>query len=83
MWDVYAIRSVATGTSTFPRDRIFVDRDLPLDEVLFFIVIPVCTILRWKQCIDSSMDWRGRTNMSKEKSHVTRPPAEIVWHAPS
>ena len=45
LWDVYAI---AAGHWTFDPDRILgihLPGDLPLDEVLFFLVIPLASVL--------------------------------------
>lgn len=56
VWDVYAIRS---GHWYFDLSHVtgfFVDRDLPLDEVLFFIVIPVCAILTL-EAVRSARRW--------------------------
>jgi lycopene cyclase domain-containing protein len=48
MWDAYAI---ANNHWYFDLDQItgyYIGLDIPLDEILFFIVIPICSILTFE-----------------------------------
>ena len=58
IWDAYAI---AQGHWTF--DSRYVTgvttiANIPLDEILFFIVIPICAILSF-EAVRSARDWAG------------------------
>lgn len=56
IWDAYAI---AQGHWTFdPRyvTGVTTVADIPLDEILFFIVIPICAILSF-EAVRSARDW--------------------------
>jgi hypothetical protein len=47
-WDVYAI---ARGQWTFDRGRtsgVLLPGRLPLEEVLFFLVVPICAVLSFE-----------------------------------
>lgn len=45
VWDLYAIRSTHWDFDTFRTTGVLFPGQLPLDEVLFFIAIPICSIL--------------------------------------
>ena len=48
LWDAYAIQA---GHWYFDLDQItgiYIALDVPLDEILFFIVIPICSILTFE-----------------------------------
>jgi lycopene cyclase domain-containing protein len=58
IWDAYAI---AQGHWTFdPRyvTGITTVADIPLDEILFFIVIPICAILSF-EAVRSARNWEA------------------------
>ncbi|MEY3278228.1 MAG: hypothetical protein RLZZ426_714 [Actinomycetota bacterium] len=57
IWDAYAI---AAGHWTFDPGQttgLFVGFGIPLDEVLFFIVVPVCAILTFEAVRSARRDW--------------------------
>ena len=64
IWDAYAI---AQGHWNFdPRyvTGITTVANIPLDEVLFFIVIPICAILSF-EAVRSARNWDARDEESK------------------
>lgn len=64
IWDAYAI---AQGHWTFdPRyvTGIITFADIPLDEILFFVVIPICSILSF-EAVRSARNWAAGDEVNK------------------
>ena len=64
IWDAYAI---AQGHWTFDSrfvTGIKVSANIPLDEILFFIVIPICAILSF-EAVRSARNWEAGDEDSK------------------
>ena len=58
IWDVYAI---ARGMWTYDRDYLVgvtLFGRLPLEELLFFLVIPTCAVLTYEAVLARRPDWR-------------------------
>ena len=58
LWDAYAI---AQGHWYFNESRttgLFIPFDIPLDELLFFFVIPLCAILSFEAVRAARPDWK-------------------------
>jgi lycopene cyclase domain-containing protein len=58
VWDAYAI---AQGHWTFDSRYVtglITVANIPLDEILFFIVIPICAILSF-EAVRSARDWKA------------------------
>lgn len=58
LWDAYAI---AQGHWYFNSERttgLFIPFDIPVDEVLFFLVIPLCSILSFEAVRSARPDWK-------------------------
>ena len=65
-WDAYAI---SRGQWTFDRERVtgwHLPFDLPVEEVLFFIIIPVAAILTY-EAVRSSTGWPGGDESADEQ----------------
>ena len=65
-WDAYAI---SRGQWTFDRERVtgwLLPFDLPVEEVLFFFVIPVAAILTY-EAVRSSTGWPGGDESADEQ----------------
>ena len=67
VWDLYAI---AHGHWTFDSDRttgVVLPGRLPLDELLFFVVIPICALLSF-EAVRTVLRRRGERAASRDES---------------
>lgn len=58
LWDIYAIRA---GHWTFDSNAVtgwVIGPDLPIDELLFFIVVPLCAVLTL-EAVRSARGWHA------------------------
>ena len=70
LWDVYAI---ARGQWTFAADRttgLLLPGELPIEEVLFFVVIPVASILTF-EAVRSVNGWTAGDERSTDPAGVS------------
>lgn len=64
VWDAYAIAKGHWSFDTRYVTGITVIADIPLDEILFFIVIPICAILSF-EAVRSVRNWEAGDEQSK------------------
>lgn len=57
IWDAYAIASRHWYFDAEQTLGLFVPFNIPLDEILFFIVIPICAILSFEGVRSVRPDW--------------------------
>ena len=57
LWDAYAIQAGHWYFNTEKITGIFVWGDIPLDEILFFIVIPMASILTLEAVKSAKPEW--------------------------
>jgi len=57
-WDAYAIASHHWTFDPLQTTGIFVVLGIPLDEILFFIVVPICSILTLEAVRSARPDWK-------------------------
>jgi lycopene cyclase domain-containing protein len=60
LWDAYAIGSAHWNFDAAQTLGIHVPGNIPLDEILFFIVIPICAILSFEGVRSVRPDWVKR-----------------------
>ncbi|MEY2634743.1 MAG: putative rane protein [Actinomycetota bacterium] len=58
VWDAYAIASKHWTFDPLQTSGIFVGFGIPLDEILFFIVVPICSILTIEAVRSARPDWK-------------------------
>jgi lycopene cyclase domain-containing protein len=64
IWDAYAIAQNHWKFDSRFVTGIYVIANIPLDEILFFIVIPICAILSF-EAVRSARDWEVGDEESK------------------
>jgi lycopene cyclase domain-containing protein len=64
IWDAYAIAQAHWNFDSRYVTGITVVADIPLDEILFFIVIPICAILSF-EAVRSARNWNAGDEISK------------------
>ncbi len=63
LWDIYAIGHLHWTFDPQAITTVIVIKGVPLDEVLFFIIIPICAILTFEAVRSSHPQWHTKDDV--------------------